>query len=145
MKKLKVEPKKKVRRVRNSLNRTEILTAALHIIQKNGIENLSMRTIAKHLKCSVASPYAHFKSQEEIIQELLFNGEQKLTADLNIARTSSDNPLEQIKAIANTYWQFSVENQGLHKLMFSAGEGYIKNYFLPRAVTVSSFELFGMD
>ena len=78
MKKLKPAAKKKPRRTRNSLNRAEILSAALHIIQTSGVEHLSMRTIAKHLNCSVASPYAHFKNQEEIIQALLYSGEQKL-------------------------------------------------------------------
>ncbi|HNK58599.1 MAG TPA: TetR/AcrR family transcriptional regulator [Leptospiraceae bacterium] len=129
MKIVKAEPKKKARRIRNSLSKAEILSAALHIIQKDGVEFLSMRSIAKLLNCSVASPYAHFKSQEEIIQTLLFNGEQKLTSDLKLARASSENPLEQVKAIANTYWQFSVENQGLHKLMFSSGGGLHKKLF----------------
>ena len=85
--------------------------------------------IAKHLNCSVASPYAHFKNQEEIIQALLYQGEQKLTTDLNLAKDSSEDPFEQITAIAHTYWQFSVENKGLHKLMFSSGGGLHKKLF----------------
>jgi AcrR family transcriptional regulator len=129
MKKIKPASKKRPRRIRNSLNRTEILSTALHIIQTGGVESLSMRTIAKHLNCSVASPYAHFKNQEEIIQALLYSGEQQLTADLNIARASSKNPFEQITAIAHTYWQFSVKNKGLHKLMFSSGGGLHKKLF----------------
>jgi AcrR family transcriptional regulator len=129
MKKMKPAAKKKPRRTRNSLNRAEILSAALHIIQTSGVEHLSMRTIAKHLNCSVASPYAHFKNQEEIIQALLYSGEQKLTSDLNTARASSKNPFEQITAIAHTYWQFSLENRGLHKLMFSSGGGLHKKLF----------------
>ena len=129
MRKIKTIAKKRTRRVRNSLNRAEILSAALKIIQTDGVESLSMRSIAKHLNCSVASPYTHFKNQEEIIQALLYSGEQKLTADLNIARASTENPFGQITAIAHTYWQFSVENQGLHKLMFSAGGGLHKKLF----------------
>ena len=100
MRKIKTIAKKRTRRVRNSLNRAEILSAALKIIQTDGVESLSMRSIAKHLNCSVASPYAHFKNQEEIIQALLYSGEQKLTADLNIARASTENPFGQITAIA---------------------------------------------
>ncbi len=129
MKKIKPASKKRPRRIRNSLNRTEILSTALHIIQTGGVESLSMRTIAKNLNCSVASPYAHFKNQEEIIQALLYSGEQQLTADLNLARASSKNPFEQITAIAHTYWQFSVKNKGLHKLMFSSGGGLHKKLF----------------
>ena len=131
MKKSKIAPtsKKKPRRIRNSLNRTEILSTALNIIHTSGVESLSMRMIAKHLNCSVASPYAHFKNQEEIIQALLYQGEQKLTTDLNLAKDSSEDQFEQITAIAHTYWQFSVENKGLHKLMFSSGGGLHKKLF----------------
>lgn len=129
MKKTKPISKKKERRIRNSLNRAEILSTALTIIQTDGVESLSMRRIAKELNCSVASPYAHFKNQEEIIQALLYQGEKKLTADLNLAKASSENPFEKVTAIAHTYWEFSLENRGLHKLMFSAGGGLHKKFF----------------
>lgn len=129
MKKSKPVSKKRQRRVRNSLNRTEILSTAMHIIQTSGVENLSMRMIAKELDCSVASPYAHFKNQEEIIQALLYQGESQLTANLKTAQASSENPFEQISAIAHIYWQFSIENRGLHKLMFSSGGGLHKKLF----------------
>ena len=129
MKKNKPVSKKRERRVRNSLNRTEILSTALTIVQRDGVESLSMRRIAKELNCSVASPYAHFTNQQEIIQALLSQGEQKLTSDLNLAKASSQNPLEQVSAIAHTYWEFSVENRGLHKLMFSSGGGLHKKFF----------------
>lgn len=122
-------PKKQARRTRNSLNRDEILSTAMDIIQNAGIESLSMRKIANRLNCSVASPYAHFKNRQEIIQALLYQGEKKLTSDLNIAKESSSDPFEQISAIAHTYWQFSVENRGLHKLMFSSGGGLHKKLF----------------
>ena len=114
------------RRERGSLNRDEILAAALGIIQTEGPESLSMRRIARELGCSVASPYAHFESQEEIIRTLIARGERRLTEELITARDSSADVFEQLSAIAHTYWNFAQANRELHRIMFnvSGGIGY---------------------
>ena len=108
------------RRSRNSLSTDEILEASLAIIKNEGIENLSMRRIASELNCSVASPYSHFKNQQEIIAELIAIGEKRLTEDLRMARTRHIQPIDQLTAIAHTYWDFATANRELHKLMFNA-------------------------
>ena len=118
--------KKPRRRSRGSLSREEILQAALSILQEEGLEKLSMRRIAARLSCSVASPYAHFSSQEEIITSLIVHGERKLTSDLKVARASSDDVFGQLRAIAQAYWSFACDNRELHKLMFNMGVMYRK-------------------
>lgn len=116
---------KAIRRGRNSLSRAEIVEAARTILQEDGIDKLSMRHIAEKLKCSVASPYAHFKSREEIIGELFRIGENNLTMELRAAQESSSDVYEQLSAIAHTYWKFSRENGAMHKLMYmSSGKMY---------------------
>lgn len=118
---------KAIRRGRNSLSRAEIIDAARGILQEEGIDSLSMRHIAKRLKCSVASPYAHFKSREEIIGELFRLGEANLTARLKEAQASSEDVFEQLSEIARTYWRFSQENGAMHRLMYmSSGKMYRK-------------------
>lgn len=74
------------RRSRNSLNRENIVQVAMEILQEKGIDGLSMRKIAEKLNCSVASPYSHFTSQEEIIQVLIAKGETELTQLLRNAQ-----------------------------------------------------------
>lgn len=125
---------KAIRRGRNSLSRKEIVEAAQFILLEEGIDGLSMRHIAKRLKCSVASPYAHFKSREEIIGELFRIGENDLTTELRQAQASSPDVYEQLSAIARTYWKFSRENGAMHKLMYmSSGKMYRK--FFPSLPT----------
>lgn len=115
------------RRTRNSLSRAEILDAAMAIVTDEGLEHLSMRNIAHRLSCSVASPYAHFENQEEMIKELIKVGEAHLTSALKDAQSSSEDVFEQLNAIAQTYWSFSVNNRELHKLMFNMnGNAYRK-------------------
>ncbi|MBE7412609.1 MAG: TetR/AcrR family transcriptional regulator [Leptospiraceae bacterium] len=107
------------RRTRNSLSRKEILDVSLDIIQKEGIQSLNMRSIAKNLKCSVASPYNHFRSQEEIIQALIQEGEEKLAQDLMLAKLNNQTVYTQLREIAHTYRNFATANIELHKLMFT--------------------------
>ena len=110
------------RRVRGSLSREEILTAALDILHQEGLDKLSMRNIARKLGCSVASPYAYFKSQDDIVRTLIIQGEADLTSKLQQARRSSDDVFDQLAAIAYTYWDFATENRELHRVMFGSSK-----------------------
>jgi AcrR family transcriptional regulator len=123
------------RRLRGSLSRQEILDAAHAVIREQGVEALSMRRIAERLGCSVASPYAHFESQEEIIRELIYSGERQLTADLRAAQARSEDVYDQLSAIAHAYWDFASDNRQLHKLMFNTGGGRLYRQAFPSLPT----------
>lgn len=114
------------RRKRNSLSRSEILQAAFELVTEEGISALSMRSIAHKLNCSVASPYAHFQNQEDIIKELIMLGEKNLTAALKEAKKTSDDVFQQLAAIARTYWSFATKYREQHRLMYNIGSGYRK-------------------
>jgi len=128
-------PPKHERRARGSLSREEIVLAAAEILQSEGLDALSMRRIADKLKCSVASPYAHFENQEEILRILVVEGERKLTGDLRHAQNSSEDAYLQLDAIAHGYWTFATENRELHRLMFSASGGKLYRRSFPTLPT----------
>ncbi len=117
------------RKKRNTINVEEILKTSLKIIKENGIEKLSMRSIAKELNSSVGSAYNYFETREKIIQELLFRGEQKLYQDVLIAKKKAKDSENELVLIAYAYWNFAIENIELHKLMFSVGGGQHKKLF----------------
>lgn len=123
------------RRARGSLSREEIIEAATAVINEQGVEAMSMRRVAERLGCSVASPYAHFENQEEIMRSLVMNGETRLTADLRQAQASSTNVYEQLDAIAHGYWNFASKNRELHRLMFSASGGKLYRRSFPTLPT----------
>lgn len=127
--------KEPTRRARGSLSREEIVRAALGIIRLDGVESLSMRRIAERLGCSVASPYAHFENQEEILRLLITDGEKILTSDLKAAQASSGDAYEQLSAIAHAYWNFASANRQLHRLMFSAAGGKLYRRSFPTLPT----------
>lgn len=105
------EKYKKTRRERGSLTKKEILSVSMEILRDEGVSSLSMRHIAKKLKCSVASPYKHFESQEDIIRHLILEGERRLTTDLKSAQDHSQDVYGQLASIAQAYWNFSNQNK----------------------------------
>lgn len=132
---LKKSAPKHQRRARGSLSREEIIEAATAIVNEHGVEAMSMRRVAERLGCSVASPYAHFENQEEIMRILIMNGEHRLTTDLKAAQWSSKDVYEQLDAIAHGYWNFASKNRELHRLMFSASGGKLYRRSFPTLPT----------
>lgn len=128
-------PVKHQRRARGSLSREEIIQAATDIVNEQGVEAMSMRRVAERLGCSVASPYAHFENQEEIMRILVMNGEKRLTSDLRGAQESSTDVYTQLDAIAHAYWDFASKNRELHRLMFSASGGKLYRRSFPTLPT----------
>jgi AcrR family transcriptional regulator len=63
-------PAGRIRRARGSLSREEILVAAREIVERDGLRQLSMPTLAKHLKSGVASIYWYFTSKEDLVDAL---------------------------------------------------------------------------
>lgn len=121
------------------MTRDEILNASMTIVIEEGLELLTMRHIAKKLKCSVASPYAHFKNREEIASELVRRGERKLTDDLRQACSQTGDSFEQLSLLAHAYWDFSTRNRELHKLMMNMGGNFYRRTF---STQPTSYRLF---
>jgi AcrR family transcriptional regulator len=63
-------PDKAQRRARGSLSEEEILQAAAAIIERDGVDALSMPNLAKDLKAGVMSIYWYFHSKDELLGAL---------------------------------------------------------------------------
>jgi AcrR family transcriptional regulator len=130
----------KPRRRRGSLNREQILEAALSIVHDEGLDQLSMRPIAARLGCSVASLYTHFRNREAIIRELLLIGEERLTEKLKQALVGQSDTFEELEALALAYWDFAHENHSLLKLMLHQDSRAIQKTLSP--LIPSSYKVF---
>jgi AcrR family transcriptional regulator len=59
-----------VRRARGSLNEDEILEGARELIEKEGLEQLSMPALARNLGSGVTSIYWYFRSKDDLLSAL---------------------------------------------------------------------------
>jgi TetR/AcrR family transcriptional regulator, tetracycline repressor protein len=67
-----------VRRTRGSLSRETVIDAALALADGEGLEALSMPTLAHHLRCGVMTIYGYVDNKEDLLDAIAQRGLQDL-------------------------------------------------------------------
>ncbi|MCB1687788.1 MAG: TetR/AcrR family transcriptional regulator [Halioglobus sp.] len=99
--------------------RAELLTTAIAQLQVNGVEELSLRALARAVGVSQTAPYRHFSDKSELLAAMATDGYRNLLDALRSAGESTgDCPQEQLLAFAQTYVDYAARNPQLFKLMF---------------------------
>ena len=101
--------------------RTNILSTAWQMVKEDGWEAVSIRKIADAIEYSVPVIYDHFENKEAILWEFAKEGFQMLSKKIQQAKKQSDDPHEQLKAMADAYWNFAFRNKEYYQLMFGMG------------------------
>lgn len=99
--------------------RSNILSTAWQMVKEEGWQSLSIRKIADAIEYSVPVIYDHFENKEAILLEFGKQGFCLLTKKLIAAKEKHSKPEEQLKAIADAYWNFAFRNKEYYQLMFS--------------------------
>jgi len=99
----------------------EIILTAWELVKKEGWQSLSIRKIADAIEYSVPVIYDHFENKEAILLEFAKKGYYKLFKHMFEAKEQHTDPAEQIKAMADAYWNFAHEHRELYQLMFGIG------------------------
>lgn len=92
-----------------------ILNAAFEITQKDGVEKVSNREIAKKLNCSIRPIYYQFKNSEELNKELYKKIDQYFFDFLNNNIIKDVPPYKQIGI---NYIKFAQEETNFFKVLF---------------------------
>jgi AcrR family transcriptional regulator len=101
--------------------RSGILSTAWQIVREEGWQSLSIRKIADAIEYSVPVVYDHFENKEAILLEFGKQGFELLIKKLQQAKKRSEDPAQQLIAIADAYWNFAFKNQEYYQLMFGLG------------------------
>jgi AcrR family transcriptional regulator len=101
--------------------RNDIICAAWNMVENEGWQSLSIRKIADAIEYSVPVIYDHFENKEAILLEFAKKGFRKLTDKMVEAKAEYTEPSDQIKAMADAYWHFAINNTQLYQLMFGIG------------------------
>ena len=101
--------------------RARILDTAWQMVKDEGWQSLSIRKIATAVNYSVPVIYDHFENKEAIILEFARQGFHMLTKNIGRAIEKTDDPAEQLKAIADSYWKFASKHKEYYQLMFGMG------------------------
>lgn len=92
--------------------------AAATILEEEGLDALSLRSVARKAGVSHAAPYRHFASREALLVDIALDGFERLRADIQHAGSAPGLPTERIVHIGAAYARFAAQHGGLLRLMF---------------------------
>lgn len=99
--------------------RQELLATARRDLREKGIENLSLRALAREIGVSQTAPYRHFGDKPALLAALAAQGFTELTACTRQAlETAGDDSEAMLIGAGQTYVRYARDNPELFKLMF---------------------------
>jgi AcrR family transcriptional regulator len=101
--------------------RSRILATAWQIVKDEGWQSLSIRKIADAIEYSVPVVYDHFVNKECILIEFAREGFRLLGKKMQQVKSRYTDPAEQLKAMADAYWNFAFKNKEYYQVMFGLG------------------------
>jgi AcrR family transcriptional regulator len=97
-----------------------LLDAAERGVEDLGVEQLSLRELARTVGVSHAAPRAHFADRQALLEALAERGFERLGKELRAADSDSKAPFAaRLRAVAGAYVNFAGHNPNLLNLMFA--------------------------
>ncbi len=98
--------------------REACLVEAFKIIEETGVENLSLRDVARRVGVSHQAPYKHFPSRDHILAEIVARCFDEFAIFLD-ARQPSDRPHDDLRAMGLLYLDYAQSHPLKYRLMFN--------------------------
>ncbi|MFP6654296.1 MAG: TetR/AcrR family transcriptional regulator [Myxococcota bacterium] len=115
--------------------RDRLVAAALEILAEEGIEALTLRSVARRVGVSHGAPARHFRSLSDLRAEVAAVGHRMLLAAMKDAAGKippDSGPLPLLAAAGRGYIDSALANPGLFALMFRPGDLDPENISLAR-------------
>ncbi|MCD2104715.1 MULTISPECIES: TetR/AcrR family transcriptional regulator [Rhodococcus] len=100
--------------------RQELLASAEATLERDGVDKLSLRQLAREAGVSHAAPGKHFRDRQALLDALAESGFHRMTGALE--RAVADAPptaRARFSSLANAYVDFALDHPGLLSLMYS--------------------------
>ena len=97
-----------------------ILDAARDVLARDGVDALSMRSVAERVGMSATAIYHYFANKEALVERVVEAGFERFGAYLTEAAESHPRgSVERLAALGEAYIRFALENEAYFKLLFS--------------------------
>jgi AcrR family transcriptional regulator len=101
--------------------RADLILAATEIISEVGVAHFSIAAAARRTGVSSGAPFRHFPDREALLLAVALQAADHLTDRYRAALAESDDPVEQLAAIAGTYVRFARDAAAEFDVIFTAG------------------------
>ena len=98
--------------------RSTLLEAALATVQRDGVEGLSFRELARIANVSPGAPYHHFRDKGELLAMLAKRGFEALQAELERSCSAGSDPTTCLHQLVQAYLGFARSSPKLYALLF---------------------------
>jgi AcrR family transcriptional regulator len=97
-----------------------LIEAGLAIVERKGVEALSLRGVARRVKVSHAAPYYHFANKSDLLAAVAAAGFDRLVETIRQQETLVDvnDPIDRLRAVGRGYVLFAVIHPSVFRLMF---------------------------
>jgi AcrR family transcriptional regulator len=95
-----------------------LLQAAEKVLERDGLQGLTLRAVAREAGVSHAAPTHHFGDLTGLVSELAAIGFRQFNAAMAAADTSGPSPLDKAMARAKAYVAYARAHPGMYGLMF---------------------------
>jgi AcrR family transcriptional regulator len=100
--------------------RDALIAAAERSLREDGVEQLSLRELAREIGVSHAAPRRHFPDRQALLDALAESGFRRLDAELRAASAAAgENFVARMRAVVRAYIRFATEDAALLELMFT--------------------------
>jgi AcrR family transcriptional regulator len=99
-----------------------LVAAGLALVEAAGVEALSLRKLAVHIRVSAAAVYRHFADKDALLAAIAAEGFAMLNDKFDAAARTpeADNPLSRLQALGSAYVNLALDHPGLFRLMFGS-------------------------
>jgi AcrR family transcriptional regulator len=97
-----------------------LVEAGLVIVERDGVEALSLRAVARRAKVSHAAPYHHFRSKAGLLAAVAAAGFLQMVAAIGeeAMRAAAIDPIDRLRAVGRGYVRFAATHPSIFRLMF---------------------------
>lgn len=100
--------------------RTTLLAAAERSLRQHGVDQLSLRELAREVGVSHAAPRRHFPDRQALLDALAEAGFARLATELRAAQAGAGAEFgPRLHAVATAYLRFATADAALLELMFA--------------------------
>lgn len=97
----------------------KIITSALALYLKGGLEAVSMRKVADHAGLSAMAAYRHFKNKDDLLNHVVMEGFCRFQDYFSRAKAIPD-PIASLKLCMTLYADFAQEQPEFYEMLFMA-------------------------
>ncbi len=100
--------------------RNALLDTARGVVERDGAEALSLRSLAEDLGVSRAAPYRHFADRDALLAEIAASGFEDHVAAYQAFLDTDMDGRDRIALTTRFYLDYAARRPGLHRLMFES-------------------------